>query len=146
MAGEYTTAEDAGIETADVRTFAETTRYIRNLPLDDAGDGALCIAWGVLHGIRAGLNFAGCREIRGSRIAVEGLGKVGMALCELLDWEGADLTVYDIDREKMEVASKRFGANVAGAGEIHSVPPTFTRLAHWAAYSARPRSRTLRPV
>jgi hypothetical protein len=43
----HCTAEDAGIETADVRLMSTITQHMRNLPLEDTGDGALCTAWGV---------------------------------------------------------------------------------------------------
>ncbi|MDQ0996373.1 leucine dehydrogenase, partial [Phyllobacterium ifriqiyense] len=119
LGGLYTTAEDAGISTADVRSMSTVTRFIRNLPLEETGDGALCTAWGVFHGIRAGLEFRGISDMCGCSVAVEGLGKVGMALCELLQNAGADLIVYDIDDEKMQVTQQKYGAKAVAAGQIH---------------------------
>lgn len=119
LGGLYTTAEDAGISTADVRLMGTVTQFIRNLPLEETGDGALCTAWGVFHGIRAGLEFRGISNMRGCTVAVEGLGKVGMALCELLKNAGADLIVYDIDEHKMQVAQQKYGAKAVATGQIH---------------------------
>ena len=121
LGGLYTTAEDAGIDTADVRLMSEATRHIRNLPLEDTGDGALCTALGVFHGMQSGLEFRGGHAIAGRTVAVEGLGKVGMALCALLKEAGAELVVFDVDANKVQVAKDRFGAVATGSGQIHAV-------------------------
>ena len=119
LGGLYTTAEDAGISTADVRLMSSATQYVRNLPLEDGGEGALCTAWGVFHGIHAALEFRGFSDLSGRAVAVEGLGKVGMALCELLKSAGADLIVYDVDEQKVRAAQQNFGAVAVAAGKIH---------------------------
>lgn len=119
LGGLYTTAEDAGIDTADVRLIGTLTRHVRNLPLEDTGDGALCTAWGVLHGIRAGLEHRGMPGFAGRTVAVEGLGKVGMALCGLLHQAGANLLYYDIDATKVAQAREAFGGVAVPAGTIH---------------------------
>lgn len=120
LGGLYTTAEDAGISTADVRLMSSTTDHVRNLPLEDGGEGALCTAWGVFHGIQAALEFRGLSDLSGRAVAVEGLGKVGMALCELLKNARADLIVYDLDEQKVRAAQQKFGATAAASGQIHS--------------------------
>lgn len=119
LGGLYTTAEDAGISTEDVRLISTVTQHVRNLPLEDTGDGALCTAWGVFHGIQAGLEHHGFSGFADRKIAVEGLGKVGMALCGLLKDAGAELIVYDIDDAKVEAARQQYGATAVAAGEIH---------------------------
>ncbi|SEH13910.1 leucine dehydrogenase [Sphingopyxis sp. YR583] len=121
LGGLYVTGEDAGIETADVRLMRTATRHVRELPMDDAGEIALCTAVGVFHGIKAGLEFAGLPGIKGSVVAVEGLGKVGMRLCQLIHENGGQLIVYDIDEARIASARDRFGAVVAEAGTIHAV-------------------------
>jgi len=119
LGGLYTTAEDAGIETADVRLISTMTQHVRNLPLEDTGEGALCTAWGVFHGIQAGLEHHGFSGFAGRKVAVEGLGKVGMALCELLKDAGAELVVYDIDDKKVAISQQQHAATAVPAGEIH---------------------------
>ncbi|PWE53406.1 amino acid dehydrogenase [Metarhizobium album] len=119
LGGLYTTAEDAGISTADVRLMSSVTEHIRNLPLEDGGEGALCTAWGVFHGIQAALEFRGFSDLSDRAVAVEGLGKVGMALCELLKNAGAHLIVYDLDEQKVRAAQQNFGATAVASGQIH---------------------------
>ena len=120
LGGLYTTAEDAGISTADVRLINSATEHVRNLPLEDGGEGALCTAWGVFHGIQAALEFRGFSDLSGRTVAVEGLGKVGMALCELLKNAGVYLIVYDLDEQKVRAAQRKFGATAVASGQIHS--------------------------
>jgi leucine dehydrogenase len=119
LGGLYTTAEDAGISTADVRLMSSATEHIRNLPLEDGGEGALCTAWGVFHGIQAALEFRGFSDLSDRAVAVEGLGKVGMALCELLKNAGANLIVYDLDEQKARAAQRKFSVTAAASGQIH---------------------------
>ncbi|MFM0755985.1 MULTISPECIES: Leu/Phe/Val dehydrogenase [Paraburkholderia] len=119
LGGLYTTAEDVGISTEDVRLLSTVTQHVRNLPMEDTGDGALCTAWGVFHGIQAGLEHRGFSGFAGRKIAVEGLGKVGMALCGLLHDAGAKLIVSDIDEEKVETARLQYAATAVAAGDIH---------------------------
>lgn len=119
LGGLYVTAEDAGIETADVRLMSTATRYVRDLPMDDNGEIALCTAVGVFHGMKAGLEFAGNPEVQGRVIAVEGLGKVGMMLCQLVHESGGRLVVCDVDPARVEAARQRFDAQVAEPGTIH---------------------------
>lgn len=121
LEGLYVTAEDAGISTADVRLISAVTRHIRNLPLDDTGDGALCTAYGVFHGMAAALAFRGHSGFLGRTVAVEGLGKVGMTLCGLLHAAGAKLIVFDIDADRIAAAAARYGATEAAPGTIHAV-------------------------
>lgn len=121
LGGLYVTGEDAGIETADVRLMRTATRHVRDLPLDDAGEIAFCTAMGVFHGIKAGLEFAGTPDVGGRTVAVEGLGKVGMRLCQLIHDSGGRLVVYDVDEGRLAEARARFGAEVAEPGTIHAV-------------------------
>jgi leucine dehydrogenase len=122
LGGLYVTGEDAGIETADIRLMSTATRFVRNLPLEDTGDGALCTAVGVYHGILAGLEFARVGGLNGRIVAVEGLGKVGMTLCHLIRENGGKLIVHDIDQARIALARQRFDAEVAEPGTIHAAP------------------------
>lgn len=121
LGGLYVTGEDAGIETADVRLMSLVTRYVRELPLDDTGEIALCTAVGVYHGILAGLEFVGMAGMEGRVIAVEGLGKVGMVLCRLVHEGGGRLIVCDVDPARAQAARERFDAQVVAPGTIHAV-------------------------
>jgi glutamate dehydrogenase/leucine dehydrogenase len=67
-------------------------------------------AWGVVSGMRAAIDAAGLPSgIAGKRVAVQGAGKVGLALVRFLVEAGADVRVSDIDRGRVEEA-RRLGA------------------------------------
>jgi leucine dehydrogenase len=61
------------------------------------------------------------RELKGIRVAVQGLGSVGHHLCALLADAGAELLVADIDEKLAEKIRARFGATNVGAAEILNV-------------------------
>jgi leucine dehydrogenase len=58
------------------------------------------------------------RDLAGLTVAVQGLGHVGSALCELLDRDGAKLVVADVRPDAAALMRARFGANVVGTDEI----------------------------
>ena len=60
-------------------------------------------------------------DLDGRTVAVEGLGKVGFALCSLLSEAGARIVAYDIDAQKISKANQNFGAIGVAAGQIHAV-------------------------
>ncbi len=118
LGGRYITAMDVGTTVNDMDTIASTTDHASCT--SKSGDPSPYTALGVLHGIKASLKA--CPDLpddlANAHIAVQGLGHVGFALCELLHREGARLTVSDIDTEKVLLCEQQFGAEVADPGEI----------------------------
>jgi leucine dehydrogenase len=57
-------------------------------------------------------------RLRNKIVAVQGLGNVGMALCELLKKAGARLIVADPRQERTTFASTHFRAKVVPSEEI----------------------------
>jgi len=106
LGGEYVTAEDVGMRPADLLVVREETRYVTAIAA--GGAPGIHTARGVFHGIEAAL--AGSVPRR--RVAVQGLGAVGMALVRLLAAAGTRLIVADLDAAKVE-AARRLGARVA---------------------------------
>ena len=60
----------------------------------------------------------GISKLSGLAVAIQGLGNVGMSLCEALHRAGVRLVVADIDPQKAAYAARRFGASVVHADEI----------------------------
>ncbi|MCL6269761.1 amino acid dehydrogenase [Sansalvadorimonas sp. 2012CJ34-2] len=121
LGGRYITAMDVGTTTADMETIARVTPHVTCTSA--SGNPALYTALGVYHGILACLKA--CKDLpdslNGVHVAVQGLGHVGYALCDLLHKDGAKLTVCDLDPEKSALCQKNFGATVVAAKEILSV-------------------------
>jgi len=113
LEGDYLTAEDVGMGTVEMRTMAAISPHVFGLGLDGAGgDPSPHTAYGVFLGLKAAVRHKlGVDDLRGVRVAVQGLGAVGMSLCELLAASGADLRVTDIDMQRVVQAQQRFSAS-----------------------------------
>lgn len=106
LGGEYISAEDVGMRVEHMIEVRKETRFVTGI--GDRGLGGHPgpkTARGVLRGIEVALGGS----VSGARVAVQGLGAVGMALVELLAAAGARLVVSDLDADRLEVA-ERHGA------------------------------------
>jgi leucine dehydrogenase len=110
--GRFTTGEDIGINTDDLRVMAQETKFLAGVQ-GVMRDLSSVTAQGVLHGLKACFQTVfGNSSLRGRAIAVQGAGKVGYYLIKLLASEGARLFVSDIDRRALERAQSEFGAKI----------------------------------
>ena len=62
----------------------------------------------------------GRSDLEGLRVAVQGLGNVGMPLCGYLSAAGAELVVSDLDANRCAQAGAIFGATLAAPEEIYT--------------------------
>lgn len=120
--GAYVTAEDVGASVEDMEMVGSETPYVSGLPrtaVASDGNPAPRTALGVYLGIKAAVRHQLERDdMRGVRVAVQGLGGVGYELCRLLAADGAVLTVADIRRDVVQRASTDFGATGVTVEEI----------------------------
>ncbi|MHA7662512.1 Glu/Leu/Phe/Val dehydrogenase dimerization domain-containing protein [Mycolicibacterium sp. HS_4_1] len=95
--GRYLTAADVGTTSADLDVIGETTRHVvgRTEAAGGFGDSSLSTALGVLAAIRAAAAVRLNRTLHGLRVGVEGVGKVGSCLVDLLLEAGADVVVCE---------------------------------------------------
>jgi leucine dehydrogenase len=111
LQGRYVTAEDVGMGVGELQTIARATRYVSGLGASGVGgDPSPFTALGVLYGIEAAVRFRFGRDLAGIRVAVQGLGSVGMRLCRLLHERGARLWVADVAAERVQRAVAEFAA------------------------------------
>lgn len=123
LGGNYVTAEDVGMSVADMEVIRQFTPYVCGLPPVGArragGDPSPHTAHGVFQGIRAAVPAQlGRDSLDGLRIAVQGLGNVGRALCAELHAAGAKLVVSDIDPETVARVADELGARPVAPDEI----------------------------
>lgn len=117
--GQYFTAEDVGLTLADADYLRERTRNVTGTTKGGSGDPSPVTAHGVYLGLKAAFAFRnGHEKLDGVRVAVQGLGSVGWALCERLNADGARLIVSDINDVRIAKARKAFGAEVAAPNAI----------------------------
>lgn len=123
LGGVYCTAEDVGVSTADMEIVRTQTKYVAGLDSGVAasGDPSPVTAEGVFRGLQIAASHAlGSSDLKGLRIAVQGLGHVGYSLCEKLSAAGAKLWVADINDEVVKRAEQQFGAVITSTNNIHS--------------------------
>jgi len=124
LGGRYIIAEDVGMSVQDMNQMSETCNYVTGLLKNNEGSGdpSPVTAHGVFVGIKSSVQYRLQRgELRGLKIAVQGLGNVGMHLSELLHQEGAALFIADLDQEKVNYAVERFGATPVPLDQIYDV-------------------------
>ena len=119
--GQYICAEDVNMSVQDVATINEVSKHVVGLP-QTSGNPSIYTAWGTFKGVLAVAHKVFKSEcLRGKKVAIQGLGSVGMELARLLFWEGAELIVADVNKSAVEEACKRFNARAVSVEEILSV-------------------------
>jgi valine dehydrogenase (NAD+) len=97
--GRYFTACDVGTFSEDMDVIARECAYVtgRTLAHGGAGDSSILTAFGVFQGMRAAAEHTwGDPSLRGRRVGVEGVGKVGRRLVDHLVTDGAEVIVTDV--------------------------------------------------
>lgn len=105
LGGRYVTACDVGTYVADMDVVSRTNRWTtgRSPANGGAGDSSVLTAWGVFQGMRAAARVRwGAPTLRGRRVGVAGVGKVGHHLVEHLLEDGATVVVTDVRAEAVE--------------------------------------------
>lgn len=121
LGGEYVVAEDVGVKVADLARVAKCTQYVTGVGRDGrGGNPGPKTAQGVLVGMEVVAERLGFASLKGVRVAVQGLGNVGMALCEMLHERGAKLTVADIDTAKVTRAQTHLHAVALPVSDVLS--------------------------
>ncbi|MET4896484.1 Glu/Leu/Phe/Val dehydrogenase dimerization domain-containing protein [Sphingomonadaceae bacterium jetA1] len=122
LGGRYVTAEDVGMSEARMKVIATQTRYVSGLPVASGaagGDPGPYTAHGVYLGVKAAAGRGlGATDMKGVRVAIQGVGSVGGGLAKLLAKDGAILTIADVNQARAEAMAADLGASIASADEI----------------------------
>lgn len=105
LKGMYITAEDVGTTVADMKFAAEETKHIASLGA--VGDPSPWTALGLLQCILTAADYVG---MSAPNVWVQGLGKVGMELTELLSVNGYKVYVSDLNWDRVNDAVSEFDA------------------------------------
>ena len=118
LGGNYITAQDVGISEDDIVAVSRGTSHVAGLP-GRGGDPGPYTARGVYLGVKAAARRAlGSDDMRGVRVAIQGVGSVGGGLARYLAEEGADLVLADINRDYVQNLAEELGAQVVGVEEV----------------------------
>ena len=124
LGGRYVTAEDVGCSVADMRYVNMETNFVSGLPQDGdgaGGDPSPMTALGVFLGIQSAVKYRlGTDSLRDLRIAVQGVGSVGLNLCRLLHEAGATLIVADVNHDNLQMACDELPLTAISPAELLS--------------------------
>lgn len=113
--GRYLTAEDVGTAEADIEVIAEHTRFVtgRSRARGGSGDPSPATARGLVRAMEAvSAHLWGSPVLRGRRVVIVGVGKVGGALAGHLAEAGCDVAVADVVDERAQAVAGTTGAVV----------------------------------
>ncbi|MBT2439005.1 Glu/Leu/Phe/Val dehydrogenase [Streptomyces sp. ISL-36] len=111
LGGRYVTACDVGTYVADMDVVARTNQWTtgRSPENGGAGDSSVLTAFGVFQGMRASAQTLwGDPTLRGRKVGVAGVGKVGHYLVEHLLEDGAEVVITDVREESVRRITDRF--------------------------------------
>jgi leucine dehydrogenase len=122
LGGAYVTAEDVGMNVADMVEIARQTGFVAGLPAGEGqvgGDPGPHTSYGVFLGIKAAVRRAlGRDSLAGLHIALQGAGSVAGGVARRAARERARISLTDIDRPRAERLAAEVGAEVVEPGAI----------------------------
>jgi leucine dehydrogenase len=125
LGGRYVTAEDVGINVADMIEVARSTKFVAGLPNssgDVGGDPGPHTSLGVFLGIKAAVKQAlGKDSLEGLHIAMQGAGSVATGVALHACAEGARLSIADVDQAKAQKLATATSGTVVSTDEILSL-------------------------
>lgn len=110
--GLYYTAEDSGVSERDLEFAHEVSEWVGGIgEKGKGGNPSPFTARGVWRGIEAAAKARlGRDNLKGLKVAIVGVGAVGMALARHLHEAGAELVVADVNDDAVRKAVKEFDA------------------------------------
>jgi len=126
LAGRYIAAEDSGTSVEDLQHMATQTRHVVGVVNKSTtggdvrtGDPSPATARGVFVGLQAAVRHKlGRDDLEGVKVAVQGVGNVGLRLVNYLRDAGARCWITDIHVERVERAADETGATPVAADGI----------------------------
>jgi leucine dehydrogenase len=122
--GKYITAEDVNMKTVDMEFIHMETPHVAGLPesMGGGGDPSPVTAYGVYMGIKATVRKVfGSDDLKGKRIAVQGVGQVGMHLVEYLVREAAEIFITDLQADKMKRVAQQFKVTAVAEDDFYDL-------------------------
>jgi leucine dehydrogenase len=122
LGGAYITAEDVGVTLTDLEQVRKATPFVSGLRArgnSAGGDPSPWTALGVFLGIQAAVKARhGADTLNGLKVAVQGVGNVGLNLCRLLHTAGAAVFAADVNPDHLRRACAELPLNQVAASDI----------------------------
>lgn len=113
LGGRYLTAEDVGMTVADMEIVRKETKHVTGTAEKSGGSGdpSCLAAKGIFYAIETCMKeLYGDPSVRNRTVAIQGVGKVGYQLAELLATADARLIIADTDSQRAMLARREFEA------------------------------------
>lgn len=123
LSGRYITAEDIGMETADMDLVRTVTPYVTGISEEKGGAGnpSPITAYGVFMGMKAAAKYAyGSDNLDGKKVLVQGIGHVGEVLVEHVTNEGGQVIISDINQARLEEVRDKYGATIFTGEDVYA--------------------------
>lgn len=124
LGGRYITTTDVGTTTADMDTIRRETRFVTgcSAAFGGSGDTSILTAVTVHQGMQAAVKEAfGADSLRGMRVAVQGLGKVGWHLLEHLARDGCVIYASERNAQVLARATEQYNVEPVPPNEIYDI-------------------------
>jgi leucine dehydrogenase len=129
LGGRYITAADSGTGVAEMQIMAERTRHVAGAGQREAFDGGTrngdpspSTAYGVFIGLQVAVKHRlGRDDLKGLKVAIQGVGQVGFGLARHLKEAGAELWVTDIQEANVRRAVEQLGAKAVSQHDIYGL-------------------------
>jgi valine dehydrogenase (NAD+) len=124
LGGRYVTACDVGTYVADMDVVARECRWTtgRSPENGGAGDSSVLTAFGVYQGMRASAQHLwGDPTLRGRKVGIAGVGKVGHHLVGHLRDEGAEVVVTDVREDAVRRILDRHPVGVTAVADTEAL-------------------------
>ena len=110
----------------DLQIIGRNTRHVAGVVEREgidgrpsSGDPSPATAYGVFIGLKSAVKHRlGTDDLKGLKVAVQGVGNVGFRLARHLHEAGAELFVNDIHQDQLDRAVEEFGATVVSSKDI----------------------------
>jgi leucine dehydrogenase len=122
LCGRYVTAEDVGMNVADMVAISNETSYVAGLPVAEGavgGDPGPHTSYGVFLGVKAAVRRKlGKDNLAGLHIALQGAGSVASGFARRAAAEGARLSIADVDGGRARALADEVGGTVVATDAI----------------------------
>lgn len=114
VGGRFITGSDVGVTDDNVKEMAKESPYIVGTSCDPVKYTVEGVYLGILESVH---NIFGDDSLKGRTIAIQGLGKTGWGLLELVSKDAEKIYVFDIDETKVKKAKEIFSQVVTVSEE-----------------------------
>lgn len=124
LKGRFITGVDLNLDLTDSSIIGRETKYILARPKEEGSTGSsgVTTAYGIYVGLKACAKFLWNDEnLRGKKIAVQGLGAVGEPLLPYLKEARMEIIATDINEKTLQRLRAQYGFKTAKAEEIYEV-------------------------